>query len=151
MAMHRMIISVTECVNIDGMTEFVVMNGRRWINRRWCAWIINLCVRVFFARIITAERRNVIFRCWIWRMGDTWFMVTNTSAAAVFISASTGRCRNMRSTTRGGAIRRINIEWVGVRSRFLGIVNGIRILIKKSIGGFGKGAGHSVIKYFKKT
>ena len=151
MAMYRVIVYVAECFDINGVAEFIVMNGRRRINRCGCSRIIDLCVCVFFAWIITAKRRNVVFRCRIWRTGVTWSMVTNTSAAAVFINASTGRCRNMRSTTRGGAIRRISILRGSFRSMFFGINNGISILIEKSVGGFGKSSGDSVIKYFKKT
>ena len=54
MAMHRMIIYIANCVDINGVVEFIVMNGRRRINRCRCSRIIDFGVRVYFARVVTA-------------------------------------------------------------------------------------------------
>ena len=77
-------------------------------------------------------------------------MVTNASITAVFIGVRAGRFRSMRSTIRGGAIRHVNFDRV-ITWRFFLIVNMIRVLVEKSICGFSKCTGYSVIKDFKKT
>ena len=141
MAMHRMIIYIAKCVDINGVLEFIVMNGGRRINRRRGSRVIDFGVRVYFARVVTAKRLNVIFRCRIWRTVIARSMVTNTTASAVSIITVTAR-----STTRGGAIRIVRRLF---RSVFVGIDDGISILIEQSINGFGKSSSYSVIKYSK--
>ena len=53
MAMHRVIIYIANGVDINGVVEFIVMNGRRRINRCRCSRSIDFCVRVYFTRVVT--------------------------------------------------------------------------------------------------
>ena len=54
MAMHSVIIYIANCVDINGVVEFIVMNGRGRVNRCRCSRIIDFGVRVYFARVVTA-------------------------------------------------------------------------------------------------
>ena len=149
--MHRVIVSVAESIHVYGMTKFVVMY--RWwrINRRGRTWFINVGVRIFFSRVVAAERRNIIVRSRFGRRCTMRFMVANASVTAIFICIVTERSRSMVGTIRGGAIRHINFDGVIARCRFFVIIKMIGILMEKSVRGFRKGASHTVIKYFKKT
>ena len=149
-SVHGVIVSVAKVVHIYGMTKSIVVNRRRRIKRRGRTWLINVRVRVFFSWIIAAERCDIIIGNRFERNGTMRSMVTDASVAAVFIGVRTGRFRSMRSTIRGGAIRHVNFDRVITWRRFFLIVNMIRVLIEKSIGGFSEGTGHAVIKYLKK-
>ena len=59
-SVHGVIVSVTKIFHIYGMTKFVVVYRRWRINRRGRTWLINVRVRVFFSRVIAAERCNII-------------------------------------------------------------------------------------------
>ena len=128
MAMHRVIIYIAECVDINGVLEFIVMNGGRRINRRRGSRVIDFGVRVYFARVVTAKRLNIVFRCRIWRTVMARSMITDTTTSTVSIITVT-----MGSTTRGGAVRIVRGLFQNI---FVSIDDGISILIEESISGF---------------
>ena len=109
-SMHRVVVSVTEICHVDVMAEFVVMYGRWRINRRGRTWFIDVGVRIFFSRVIAAERRNIIVRSRFGRRCAMRFMVANAAITAVFICIVTERSRSMGSTIRGGAVRHVNFD-----------------------------------------
>ena len=109
-SMHRVIVSVAEIFHVDGMTKFVVMYGRWRINRRGRTWFIDVGVRIFFSRVIAAERGNIIVRDRFERSCTIRFMVTNASITAIFICIVADRSGSMVASVRGGAIRHINFD-----------------------------------------
>ena len=109
-SMHRVVVSVTEICHVDVMAEFVVMYGRWRINRRGRTWFIDVGVRIFFSRVIAAERGNIIVRDRFERSCTIRFMVTNASITAIFICIVADRSGSMVVIVRRGAIRHINFD-----------------------------------------
>ena len=138
MAMYRVIVIITQGVDMTMVFKFVIVNGRRriyWIQRK-SLWIIDLFVRMFFRLIITTNRRYVIIRCRMWRVRFMRSMMTS-AASTIFFIGTRARGVLMRdwSTIIGWAIR--GIYFYGCfRSMFsigFRLICWVSIFIKKSM------------------
>ena len=151
MAMYRVIVIITQGVDMTMVFKFVIVNGRRriyWIQRK-SLWIIDLFVRMFFRLIITTNRRYVIIRCRMWRVRFMRSMMTSAASTIFFISTRSGWVLMSNwSTIIGGAIR--SIYFCGCfRSMFsiwCRLICRISIFIKKCICWFRKYTGESIKK-----